>query len=78
MRGNAQDHLRKVPAAGPRRQFLGRPGPGRKTHLQHAEHYFRMIRQMQPQRPVSEFVQRDPFLLGLRSRLRRRRRKRRQ
>ncbi|ESQ92962.1 hypothetical protein ABAC460_01555 [Asticcacaulis sp. AC460] len=31
------------------------------NHLQHAEHYFRMIRQMQPQRPVSEFVQRDPF-----------------
>ncbi|WP_050808198.1 DUF4167 domain-containing protein [Asticcacaulis biprosthecium] len=31
------------------------------NHLQHAEHYFRMIRQMQPTRPVSEFVQRDPF-----------------
>jgi len=31
------------------------------NHLQHAEHYFRMIRLMQPQRPVSEFVQRDPF-----------------
>ena len=31
------------------------------NHLQHAEHYFRMIRQMQPQRPVSEFLQRDPF-----------------
>jgi len=35
------------------------------NHLQHAEHYFRMIRQMQPQRPVSEFVQRDPFSNGL-------------
>lgn len=34
------------------------------NHLQHAEHYFRMIRQMQPQRPVSEFVQRDPFASG--------------
>lgn len=31
------------------------------NYLQHAEHYFRMIRLMQPQRPVSEFVQRDPF-----------------
>jgi Domain of unknown function (DUF4167) len=31
------------------------------NYLQHAEHYFRMIRMMQPQRPVSEFVQRDPF-----------------
>ena len=34
------------------------------NHLQHAEHYFRMIRQMQPTRPVSEFVQRDPFSNG--------------
>jgi hypothetical protein len=34
------------------------------NHLQHAEHYFRLIRQMQPQRPVSEFVQRDPFSNG--------------
>ncbi len=34
------------------------------NHLQHAEHYFRMIRQMQPTRPVSEFVQRDPFSSG--------------
>lgn len=34
------------------------------NHLQHAEHYFRLIRMMQPQRPVSEFVQRDPFSNG--------------
>ncbi|MGZ3305744.1 MAG: DUF4167 domain-containing protein, partial [Asticcacaulis sp.] len=34
------------------------------NHLQHAEHYFRLIRQMQPTRPVSEFVQRDPFSNG--------------
>ncbi|MBW8734912.1 MAG: DUF4167 domain-containing protein [Asticcacaulis sp.] len=34
------------------------------NYLQHAEHYFRLIRQMQPQRPVSEFVQRDPFSNG--------------
>jgi Domain of unknown function (DUF4167) len=31
------------------------------NHLQHAEHYFRVIRQTQPQRPVAEYVQRDPF-----------------
>ncbi|MDC7675990.1 DUF4167 domain-containing protein [Asticcacaulis machinosus] len=31
------------------------------NYLQHAEHYFRLIRQMQPTRPVSEFVARDPF-----------------
>ncbi|UDF03912.1 DUF4167 domain-containing protein [Asticcacaulis sp. AND118] len=34
------------------------------NYLQHAEHYFRLIRQMQPQRPVSEFLQRDPFSTG--------------
>lgn len=34
------------------------------NYLQHAEHYFRLIRQMQPQRPVSEFLQRDPFSNG--------------
>ncbi len=34
------------------------------NYLQHAEHYFRLIRQMQPQRPVSEFLQRDPFSSG--------------
>ncbi|MFN3229691.1 MAG: DUF4167 domain-containing protein [Asticcacaulis sp.] len=34
------------------------------NHLQHAEHYFRLIRAMQPQRPVSDFVQRDPFSNG--------------
>jgi len=34
------------------------------NYLQHAEHYFRLIRQMQPQRPVSEFLQRDPFNTG--------------
>ncbi|GGZ27920.1 hypothetical protein GCM10011273_12060 [Asticcacaulis endophyticus] len=31
------------------------------NYLQHAEHYFRLIRQMQPTRAVSEFVVRDPF-----------------
>jgi hypothetical protein len=35
------------------------------NHLQHAEHYFRLIRQTQPQRPISEYVQRDPFMNGL-------------
>jgi hypothetical protein len=34
------------------------------AYLQHAEHYFRLIRLAQPQRPVSEFVQRDPFSTG--------------
>lgn len=34
------------------------------AYLQHAEHYFRLIRITQPQRPISEFVQRDPFSTG--------------
>ena len=34
------------------------------NHLQHAEHYFRLIRLTQPQRPVAEYVQRDPFMNG--------------
>ncbi|MFT4090743.1 MAG: DUF4167 domain-containing protein [Asticcacaulis sp.] len=34
------------------------------NYLQHAEHYFRLIRQMQPQRPVSEFLKPDPFSTG--------------
>jgi hypothetical protein len=34
------------------------------NYLQHAEHYFRMIRAMQPQRPVSEILGRDQFVSG--------------
>ena len=34
------------------------------NYLQHAEHYFRVIRMTQPQRPVNEYVQRDPFMNG--------------
>ncbi len=29
--------------------------------LQHAEHYYRVLRLMQPQRPASDFISRDPF-----------------
>jgi len=32
--------------------------------LQHAEHYFRLMRAMQPNRPVSEIVSRDSFASG--------------
>lgn len=32
--------------------------------LQHAEHYFRLIRAMQPQRPVSDIAARDAFASG--------------
>lgn len=34
------------------------------NHLQHAEHYFRLMRAMQPQRPISEIIGRDQFVSG--------------
>ena len=34
------------------------------NYLQHAEHYFRMLRAMQPQRPLSEIIGRDQFVSG--------------
>ncbi|HEY1750916.1 MAG TPA: DUF4167 domain-containing protein [Caulobacteraceae bacterium] len=34
------------------------------NYLQHAEHYFRVLRAMQPQRPVTEIIGRDQFASG--------------
>ena len=34
------------------------------NHLQHAEHYFRTLRVLQPNRPVTEIVGRDTFVNG--------------
>ena len=34
------------------------------NYLQHAEHYFRVMRAMQPLRPISEIVGRDQFVSG--------------
>ena len=34
------------------------------NYLQHAEHYFRVMRVMQPQRPLSEIIGRDQFVSG--------------
>jgi hypothetical protein len=34
------------------------------NHLQHAEHYFRTMRAMQPQRPLSDIIGRDQFVSG--------------
>ncbi|MBS0411389.1 MAG: DUF4167 domain-containing protein [Proteobacteria bacterium] len=34
------------------------------NYLQHAEHYFRVLRAMQPQRPIAEIVGRDQFVSG--------------
>src|SRR5580693_692817 len=34
------------------------------NYLQHAEHYFRVLRAMQPLRPLSEIIGRDQFVSG--------------
>jgi hypothetical protein len=34
------------------------------NHQQHAEHYFRVMRVMQPQRPLTEIIGRDQFVSG--------------
>lgn len=34
------------------------------NHLQHAEHYFRLMRAMQPLRPLSDIIGRDQFVSG--------------
>ncbi len=34
------------------------------NHLQHADHYFRVLRAMQPQRPLSDIIGRDQFVSG--------------
>lgn len=34
------------------------------NYLQHAEHYFRVLRAMQPQRPLAEIIGRDQFVSG--------------
>ena len=34
------------------------------NYLQHAEHYFRVLRVMQPQRPITEIIGRDNFGSG--------------
>ena len=35
------------------------------NYLQHAEHYFRVLRAVQPQRPASEIIGRDAFTSGI-------------
>ena len=63
VRGNAQTVFEKyqqlardAAAAGDR--VLG------ENYLQHAEHYFRLLRAIQPQRPASEILGRDQFASG--------------
>ena len=63
VRGNAQHVFEKY-------QQLARDAGGAgdrvlaENYLQHAEHYFRTLRAMQPQRPASEILGRDQFVSG--------------
>src|SRR6195952_3444956 len=63
VRGNAQHVFEKY-------QQLARDASGAgdrvlaENYLQHAEHYFRLLRAMQPQRPASEILGRDQFVSG--------------
>ncbi|HEY9217495.1 MAG TPA: DUF4167 domain-containing protein, partial [Phenylobacterium sp.] len=64
VRGNAQHVFEKY-------QQLARDAGGAgdrvlaENYLQHAEHYFRLLRAMQPQRPASEILGRDQFTSGI-------------
>jgi len=63
VRGNAQHVFEKY-------QQLARDATGAgdrvlaENYLQHAEHYFRLVRAIQPQRPPSEILGRDTFASG--------------
>jgi len=63
VRGNAQTVFEKY------QQLARDAGSGgdrvlAENYLQHAEHYFRTLRAMQPQRPASEILGRDQFVSG--------------
>ena len=63
IRGNAQHVFEKY-------QQLARDAAGAgdrvlaEGYLQHAEHYFRVLRAVQPQRPPSDFLGRETFASG--------------
>jgi hypothetical protein len=63
VRGHAQHVFEKY-------QQLARDAAGAgdrvlaENFLQHAEHYFRLLRTIQPNRPISEFIARDNFASG--------------
>ena len=64
IRGNAQHVFEKYQqlardAASSGDRVLG------ENYLQHAEHYFRVLRAVQPQRPASEIIGRDAFTSGI-------------
>ncbi len=63
VRGNAQHVFEKYQQLARDAQTAGDRVLG-ENYLQHAEHYFRLLRAMQPQRPASEILGRDQFASG--------------
>ena len=63
VRGNAQHVYEKYQALG-RDATLAGDRVLAENHLQHAEHYFRTLRAIQPNRAASEIVNRDSFSSG--------------
>jgi hypothetical protein len=63
VRGNAQHVFEKYQQLARDAQTAGDRVLA-ENYLQHAEHYFRLLRAMQPQRPASEILGRDQFASG--------------
>lgn len=63
IRGNAQ-HVYERYQQMARDAFTSGDRVLAESHLQHAEHYFRVLRTLQPSRPVSEIAARDAFASG--------------
>ncbi len=63
IRGNAQ-HVYERYQQMARDAFTSGDRVLAENHLQHAEHYFRVLRTLQPGRPVSEIAARDAFASG--------------
>jgi hypothetical protein len=63
VRGNAQTVFEKYQQLARDANASGDRVLG-ENYLQHAEHYFRLLRALQPQRPASEILGRDQFASG--------------
>src|SRR4030095_12651150 len=63
VRGNAQHVFEKYQQLARDANAAGERALGG-NYLQHAEHYFRLLRALQPSRPASEIIGRDQFASG--------------
>src|SRR5215471_21147457 len=64
IRGNAQHVFEKYQQLARDASASGDRVLG-ENYLQHAEHYFRVLRAVQPNRPASEIIGRDAFASGI-------------